>query len=128
MKRKSHLERCDFFALKARFSRASRLSATEQRTGVAGAIAEFFFNTQKLIVLGHPIGSRSGTCLDLASRQCNGQVGDGRVFGFATSVTRNARVAVSVRELDRFDGFGQRTDLVHLDQDAIGDSLVDTAL
>jgi GNAT superfamily N-acetyltransferase len=40
----------------------------------------------------------------------------------------DARVAVAMRELDRLDRFGQRADLVDLDQDAVGDSLVDAAL
>ena len=31
-------------------------------------------------------------------------------------------------KLNRFDGFGQRSDLIDLDQDAVGDPLVDAAL
>ncbi len=60
--------------------------------------------------------------------QGDGQVGDGRVFGLAAAVAGDAGVAVAVGQLDRVDRLGQRADLVDLDQDAVGDALVDAAL
>ena len=40
----------------------------------------------------------------------------------------DTRVAVAVGQRDRFDRFAERADLVNLDQDAVGDALVDAAL
>jgi hypothetical protein len=61
-------------------------------------------------------------------RKGDGQVGDGGVFGLAAAVAGHRGVAVAVGQLNRVDRFGQRTDLVHLDQDAVGDAFVDAAL
>ena len=38
----------------------------EQRSAVASGVAQFLFDPQQLIVLGHAVGSRGGTGLDLA--------------------------------------------------------------
>ena len=40
----------------------------------------------------------------------------------------DVRVAVAGGQPDRFDRFGERADLVHLDEDAVGDAFVDAAL
>ena len=58
-------------------SKVIELLATEQRAGVTGTDAEFFFDSQELIVLGHAVRSARRTSFDLTGRQSHRQVGDG---------------------------------------------------
>ncbi len=55
----------------------------------------------------------------------DGEVGDRRVFGLARAVRHDRAVARFVRDLDGLQRFGQRADLVDLDQDGVGDALGD---
>ena len=50
------------------------------------------------------------------------------VLGLAGAVRDDRRIAVALRELDRVERLGQRSDLVDLDQDRVGDPLADAAL
>ncbi len=56
------------------------------------------------------------------------KIGDRRVFGFTAAMAGNAAVAIAMGQLNRLNRFGQRSDLVDLDQDAVGDAFVDAAL
>ena len=66
--------------------------------------------------------ARRGAGLDLAGVGGDGEVGDRRVLGLARAVRDHGRVAVALRQLDRVERLGQRADLVHLDQDRVGDA------
>ncbi len=68
------------------------------------------------------------TGLDLSGGQSHGQVGDRRILGLTASMARDARVSVAMSQLNGFDRLGQCTDLIHLDQNAVGDSAVDASL
>ena len=53
------------------------------------------------------------------------QVGDEGVFGFAGAVRHDVGVVGVGGHLHRLQRFGQRADLVHLDQNRIGDAFFD---
>src|SRR6266403_1087916 len=48
--------------------------------GINSPLAQLSFDAQKLVVLGHPIGSTKRTSLDLSAVPGHRQVGDGRVL------------------------------------------------
>lgn len=92
----------------------------QQRIGVVGCFcAEFFFDAEELVVFGYAFAAVRGAGLDLARVQRDDEVGDGGVFRLAGAVGDDGAEAVLMRELDRFDGLGQRADLVQLDQDCV---------
>src|SRR3990167_4309602 len=103
---------------------ATKLGATT----VYRFVAQLLFDTQQLVVLGHTIRTAQRAGLDLASRSTHGQIGNGAVFGFATAMGDHCGVTGRLGHLDGFQGFGQGTDLVELDQDRVADRLVDAAL
>src|SRR3546814_1966165 len=55
----------------------------------------------------------------------DGEVGDGGVLGLAGAVRHHRRVGGGVRHLHRLQGLAEGADLVHLDQDGVGDALAD---
>ena len=93
-----------------------------------GVVAEFLFDTEELIVFRHAIGAAEGTGLDLARIRSHGDVGDGDVFGFARAVADDSRVAVFLGQFDGVECFRECADLVHLHQDRVGNTLVDSLL
>ena len=68
-------------------------------------------------------GQRAG--LDLRRGGGHREVGDGGVLGLAGAVRDDRGVAAPLGHGDRLQGLGQRADLVDLDQDRVGDALVD---
>ena len=82
----------------------------------------------ELVVFGDAIRAAGRAGLDLAGIGRHGQVGDERVFRFAGAV-RNHRSVVGVRgQPHRLQRFGQRADLVHLDENRVADALLDALL
>jgi hypothetical protein len=77
------------------------------------------------LYLASAIGTRQRTGLDLHRISGHRDVGDGGVFGFAGAVRDHRGVARALGHLDGGEGFGQRADLVDLDQDGVGDALAD---
>ena len=55
-------------------------------------------------------------------------MGDGDVFGFAGAVAHDDAEIIFLGELDGFDGFGERADLVGLDEDGVAGSFFDSFL
>ena len=70
-----------------------------------GGVAEFFFDTQKLVVLGDAVGAGGCAGLDLAGVRGDGDIGDGGVLGFAGAVADDGGVARALRHFDRRRGF-----------------------
>ena len=62
------------------------------------------------------------------ARGADGEVGDRGVFGFARAVRDDRRVAGVARHRDRVERFGDRADLVQLDEQRVGDAVGDAAL
>mmetsp|Transcript_81542 Transcript_81542/g.226847 ORF Transcript_81542/g.226847 Transcript_81542/m.226847 type:complete len:508 (+) Transcript_81542:825-2348(+) len=91
-------------------------------------VAQVFLDAQQLVVLGHAVRARQRAGLDLAGVQANGDVGNGVVLGLARAVRDDRGVAGALGHLDGGEGLGQCADLVDLDQDRVGDALVDAFL
>ena len=106
-------------------SRRARFVPFSERGEIGGRVAELFLDPEELVVLGHPVGAGGGAGLDLARAGGHGDVGDGRVLGLAGAVGDDVPVAGPLGHLDHVEGFGQRADLVDLDQDGVGHALLD---
>src|ERR1051326_1551918 len=94
-------------------------------SGEFRGVAELFFDAQKLIVFGDAIGAGSGAGFDLTGASGNGEVGDEGVFGFAGSMGDDVGVVGGGGHLHGFERFGERTDLIDLDENGIGDAFFD---
>ncbi len=70
----------------------------------------------------------SAARLDLAGREGHRQIGDRRILALPAAVAGHRRILRAVRQLDGFDRLGQSADLVDLDQNAVGDLLVNPSL
>ena len=90
--------------------------------------AQLFFNTKELVVFRDTVGATHGTCLDLPSIRRNCDIGDGHVFGFTGTVRDDRVVAVCLTELDCFECFSERADLVDLNQNRVGYAEIDALL
>jgi hypothetical protein len=93
--------------------------------GIAGLAAQLLLDAQQLVVLGHAVAAAQRAGLDLGRGGRHREVGDGGVLGFAGAVRDDRRVAGRIGHRDRRQRFAQRADLVDLDQDRVGDALVD---
>src|SRR3954469_5992297 len=100
----------------------------QYRPAVERSRIELLFDPQKLVVFGHAVGARGGAGLDLPRVHGDSQVGDRGVFRLAAAMAGNAGVAIPMGQMNRRDGFGERADLVHFDQNAVGDAFVDSPL
>ena len=78
--------------------RREALAAGEGRVG-----AELLLDAQELVVLGHTLGTRRCTRLDLADAKSNDEVGDEGVLGLARAVGDHDTPAVRLRELCAMD-------------------------
>ena len=94
---------------------------------ILGAGAQLLLDPEQLVVLRDAVGPRRRAGLDLAGVRW-------RRRGRRSSCPRSRRSGArsppgsrSTGEGDRVEGLGQRADLVHLDQDRVGDPLVDPA-
>ena len=103
-------------------------SLAEQRTTVYCCVPQLLFDAQELIVLSHAIATGSRSRLDLASRQSNRQISDGGVFRLTAAMAGDRSVTIAARKLNCADRLRQAADLVHFDQDTVGNTLIDTAL
>ena len=96
--------------------------------GVDGDFAQALFDAKELVVLRHAVGAAHRTRLDLTGIQAHRDVRDRAVFRFARAVRDDGGVAGALRHFDRFERLRQRADLVHLDEDRVGDALLDAFL
>ena len=79
-------------------------------------------NSQKLVVLAYAIGSRHRAGLDLPGICRNREIGNKRVFAFTRPMRDDDAVRRLSRHIDGIQGFGERTDLIHLNEDCIRDA------
>ena len=82
----------------------------------------------QLIIFGHAVGAGERAGLDLPAIGGDGEVGDGRVLGLAGAVRHHRGIAGLLRHAHGVERLAQRADLVDLDQDGVGDLLVDALL
>ena len=93
---------------------------------VNGTIAQFLLDTKQLIVLRHTVGTAQRTGLDLAAVRSDRDISDRSVLGLSGAVRGHGRVSMTVCHLDGVQRLGQGTDLVDLDQDRVGATLLDS--
>ncbi|MPM30051.1 hypothetical protein SDC9_76593 [bioreactor metagenome] len=123
---------CPWSATPSSVADQVRKSRGETREGAAarvlGGLVQLLLDAQQLVVLGDTVGTGRSAGLDLATAAGDREVGDGDVLGLTGTVRHHRPETVAVREVDGVQGLGQRTDLVHLDQQGVGGLLVDAAL
>src|SRR4030043_1748659 len=83
---------------------------------------QFFFNPQKLVVLGQAVAAAGRTGFYLPHIRGHGQIGDKGVFRLPGTVGDDSRIFGSFGHLDGLQGFGHGPDLVQFDQNGIGHS------
>src|SRR5262245_46317982 len=86
--------------------------------------SHLLLDAQKLVVLRKAFAAGHRADLDLADAGGDRQVGDGAVLRFAATCRDDAAITGLPRLLDNLQRLGQRTDLVYLDKNAVGDALL----
>src|SRR5688572_14582654 len=102
--------------------------ASESRDAlVSRLLPQLLLDAQELVVLRDAIraGRRAG--LDLPNAGRHGEVRDRGVLGLTGAMRHDGRVAGLPRDADRLERLRERPDLVHLDQDRVGDAALDPA-
>ena len=107
-----------------------RTSASNRalRPANVAARAELFFDAQQLVVFADAVGPARRSGLDLAGGRADREIGDRRVLGFAGAVRDDRRVAGVARHAHGVERFGDRADLIQLDQQRVADAFGDAAL
>ena len=100
----------------------------ESHARVDSASTEFGFDTEELVVLSGTFSTARSTGLDLSGAQTDGQVGDVVVLGFPGSVGGHDAPSVLLGKLDGIDGLTDASDLVDLEEEAVGGLLFDGLL
>ena len=83
-------------------------------------------DAQQSIVLGDAVGTTQGASLDLPGRGSHRQVGNGGIFGFAGAMGNDCGIAGLPGHGDGIQGLAESADLVELNENGIGDTLLDT--
>ena len=103
---------------------------TTDKTVDAGVRSIFLdvLNAKERVVLAHTLraGRRAG--LDDTSVESDSQVGNGRVFSLTRAVRHHDSPVVRLSELGSLDRFGDRADLVDLEQKTVASLLLDGRL
>src|SRR5262245_36842634 len=104
------------------------LPLEDRRAREARFVTELIADAQQLVVFRDAIAARRRASLDLACVGCDREVRDEAVLALARAVRNDRGVARMLRGAHGFEGFGQRADLVDLDEDRVRDPVVDAAL
>lgn len=94
----------------------------------ASVFPEFIFNSKDLVIFSQTLRSAWGTSLYLTSGQTDWEVSNEGIFSFAWSVRSHNTKAVVLWKKHSFNRFGQRADLVNLQQKSIAGLLVNGCL
>ena len=103
-----------------------RLSEAHAR--VLSGSTELGLNAEELVVLGRSLTTAGSSGLDLASAKTDGEVGDVVVLGLSRSVAGHDAPSVLLGKLDGIDRLRDGTNLVDLQQQAVGRSLLNSLL
>lgn len=96
--------------------------------GITGGFAQILFNAEQLVVLRHALTAAGGTGFDLAGIHRNRQIGNGGILRLAGTVRHNGGITRAVGHLNGVQGFGQRTDLIQLNQDGVAAAVLNALL
>ena len=80
--------------------------------GIGGLGSELLLDTQQLVVLGDPVGSRRRARLDLTGVRGHGYVGDRRVFRLPGAMRDDGGIPGAMGHVDGGERLGERADLV----------------
>jgi len=86
------------------------------RSRINRIFAEQLFDAKQLIVFRQTIRAAQRTSFNLSAVRRDRDVRNRRIFRFAGTMRKNGGVFIELRELNRIERFGERTDLVHLDE------------
>src|ERR1035437_7181721 len=92
---------------------------------VAGLFPEFLFDLQKAVVFCDALTAADGARLDLAHAGRHGKVGNAGVIGLARTMRDDRAIPVLTSNLNAFERFRHRADLIQLDQNGVGDAVFD---
>ena len=96
------------------------LGVSESHAGEFGRAAQFLLDAQELVVLGGALATTRRARLDLTRAQTDGEIGNVVVLGFSRTVRGHDAPSILFGQLDGVDGFGDGTDLVDFEQEAVG--------
>src|SRR5205814_659822 len=105
---------------------SARKSAVEKLAKSAGGKIEhiwYAFGEDDVYLVGELPDNATAAAISLTV----GASGDERVLGLARAVGHDGAISGKVRHPHAVERLGERADLVHLDQDRVGDPLVDAA-
>ena len=91
-------------------------------------ITQLLFDADKLVVLSHTVSTTHRTCLNLTRVGCYGNISNCSILGFTRTMGSNGGVTMAMSHLDSIQCLGERTNLVHLDEDRVGSTHLDTLL
>src|SRR5581483_9094874 len=97
-------------------------------TRITRATAQLLLDPEQLVVLGDAVGACRRAGLDLPRAERDREVGDRGVLGLARAMRHHRAVTVLLRDLHGGDRLAQRPDLIHLDEDRVGDAAIDSHL
>ena len=86
-----------------------------------------FRDSQQSIVFSQPLAAGDRADFDVVGRDADGQIGQKIVFGLAAAGADDRAIAVFLASRSVRQRLGQRADLIHFDQDGVGDVFVDAA-
>src|SRR5690348_5146134 len=96
--------------------------------GIFRSLAKLFLDPKQLIVLRRAVRTRQAARLDLPARQRHREIGNRRILGLARTMRHYRRIVAGLSQTHGIDRLGQRSDLVDLDEDRIGDPIGDALL
>src|SRR4029079_12041318 len=109
-------------ATPTRLTSDGRSDAIERATRKLAGAPELLFDAEELVVLRDPVRTTGRPGLDLPCPGGDGEIGDERILGLARSVRDHRQISRRSRHLDRLERFAQRSDLIDLDQNRVGNA------
>ena len=103
-----------------------RFSKFRERICINAGRTEFAFDLHQPIVFCEALTARQRPGLDLAASHCDGKVGNDRIFSLAGPVGNYVLPAGVPAHLNRLDRLRDGSDLVRLDEDSIGRTLLNS--
>lgn len=101
---------------------------SEVLSSVDGFVAEFFFDSEDLIVFGQSFRSAWSTSFDLSSSQTNNQISNECILSLSWPVRHHHTPSIINTLLSSLNRFSQASNLVDLQQEGIARLLLDGSL
>src|SRR6266704_850157 len=89
---------------------------------IDGIRTQDLLDSKQLVVFGEPIGPAQRSGLDLSTVGGHSYVGDCGVLRFAGTMTQDGGVTMRTRQFHGIQGFSERADLVHFNENRVGRS------